>query len=56
MAYVDLVICVDKNLTVDKGHDIASNLEYVIFKNVDFIKGLTLHVEPYLNEIKNSEN
>ena len=39
MAYVDLVICVDKNLTVYKGHDIASNLEDIIPKNMDFIKG-----------------
>ena len=56
MAYVDLVICVDKNLTVYKGHDIASNLEDIILKNMDFIKGITVHVEPYLNENKNSEN
>ena len=56
MAYVDLVICVDKNLTVYKGHDIASNLEDTILKNMDFIKGITVHVEPYLNENKNSEN
>ena len=55
MAYVDLVICVDKNLTVYKGHDIASNLEDIILKNMDFIKGITVHVEPYLNENKNSE-
>ena len=25
-------------------------------KNIDFIKGVTVHVEPYLNETKNSEN
>lgn len=56
MAYVDLVICVDKNLTVYTGHDIASNLEDIILKNIDFIKGVTVHVEPYLNETKNSEN
>ncbi len=56
MAYVDLVICVDKNLTVYKGHDIASNLEDIILKNMDFIKGITVHVEPYLNENKNYEN
>ena len=56
MAYVDLVICVDKNLTVYKGHDIASNLEDTILKNMDFIKGITVHVEPYLNENKNYEN
>ena len=42
--------------TVYKGHDIASNLEDIILKNMDFIKGITVHVEPYLNENKNSEN
>ena len=25
-----------------------------ICKNMDFIKGITVHVEPYLNEIKKS--
>ena len=52
----DILDCVDKNLTVYKGHDIASNLEDIILKNMDFIKGITVHVEPYLNENKNSEN
>ena len=48
MAYVDLVICVDKNLYVYEGHEIASNLENLILKEMQFVKGVTVHVEPYI--------
>lgn len=46
MAYVDLVICVDGNLTVTKGHDIANQLEKQIIREMEFVKGITVHVEP----------
>lgn len=45
-AYVDLVICVDGDLTVTKGHDIATNLEKKIKNNINIVKGITVHVEP----------
>jgi Predicted Co/Zn/Cd cation transporters len=45
-AYVDLVICVDGNISVIKGHDIATNLEKKIENEIGIIKGITVHVEP----------
>ncbi len=48
MAYVDLVVGVDKNLSVYEGHEIASNLEHMILKEMKLIKGITVHVEPYI--------
>lgn len=45
-AYVDLVICVDGNLTVIEGHDIASDLEKKLIAEISVIKGITVHVEP----------
>ena len=46
MAYVDLVICVDGDLTVREGHDIANQLEKDIIRDMEFVKGITVHVEP----------
>lgn len=46
MAYVDLTICVEKDLTVFEGHEIAHNLEVDILDNMQFVKGITVHVEP----------
>ena len=46
MAYVDLVICVDGNLTVREGHDIENQLEKDIIRDMEFVKGITVHVEP----------
>ena len=48
MAYVDLVICVDKDISVFEGHRIASDLENLILKKMKFIKGVTVHVEPLI--------
>ena len=48
MAYVDLVICVDKDISVLEGHRIASDLENLILKKMKFIKGVTVHVEPLI--------
>ena len=49
-AYVDLVICVDANLTVKEGHDIATNLEKKLISEISLIKGITVHVEPCCDE------
>lgn len=46
MAYVDLTICVEKDLTVFEGHEIAHNLEVDILNKMQFVKGITVHVEP----------
>lgn len=48
-AYVDLTICVDGSLTVEEGHDIATKLEKQIIDKIDFVKGITVHVEPCKN-------
>ena len=49
MAYVDLTICVDGTLTVKEGHDIAHKLEKRMVDEMEFIKGITVHVEPCIN-------
>lgn len=49
MAYLDLTICVDKNLTVFEGHEIATHLEKCLIEKMNFIKGITVHVEPCIN-------
>lgn len=49
MAYVDLTICVNKDLTVIEGHEIANTLEISILENLPIVKGVTVHVEPCIN-------
>lgn len=49
MAYIDLTICVNGDLTVKQGHDIAHKLEKEIINNMEFVKGITVHVEPCNN-------
>lgn len=49
MAYVDLTICVNGVLTVKEGHDIAHKLEKRMIQDMEFIKGITVHVEPCIN-------
>lgn len=48
-AYVDLTICVDGSLTVKEGHDIAHKLEKRMIDDMEFVKGITVHVEPCIN-------
>ena len=45
MAYVDLTICVNKDLTVLQGHEIANKLEISILEELQIVKGITVHVE-----------
>lgn len=49
MAYVDLTICVNKDLTVLQGHEIAHNLEITILEELPIVKGVTVHVEPCID-------
>ena len=49
MAYVDLTICVNKDLTVLEGHEIANKLEISILEELQIVKGITVHVEPCIN-------
>lgn len=49
MAYVDLTICVNKDLTVLQGHEIANKLEISILEKLQIVKGITVHVEPCIN-------
>lgn len=53
MAYIDLTICVDGKLTVIEGHDIAHKLEKHIINDMEFVKGITVHVEPCVEDCKN---
>ncbi|MGX4601551.1 cation diffusion facilitator family transporter [Faecalimicrobium sp. JNUCC 81] len=53
MAYIDLTICVDGKLTVIEGHDIAHKLEKRIINDMEFVKGITVHVEPCVEDCKN---
>lgn len=46
VAYVDLTICVNKDLTVLQGHEIANKLEISILEELQIVKGITVHVEP----------
>ncbi|WP_434796491.1 cation diffusion facilitator family transporter [Terrisporobacter vanillatitrophus] len=49
VAYVDLTICVNKDLTVLQGHEIANKLEISILEELQVVKGITVHVEPCIN-------
>lgn len=49
MAYVDLTICVNKDLTVLEGHELAHKIEKYIINEMKFVKGITVHVEPCIN-------
>lgn len=49
MAYVDLTICVNKDLTVIQGHEIANKLEISILEELQIVKGIIVHVEPCIN-------
>lgn len=53
MAYIDLTICVEGKLTVIEGHDIAHRLEKQIINDMEFVKGITVHVEPCVEDCKN---
>lgn len=44
---IDVSIFVDKDYTVSKGHEIATNLRESLIKEKHFLKDVIVHVEPY---------
>ncbi|KPU45104.1 putative cation efflux system proteinc [Oxobacter pfennigii] len=44
--WVDLKICVDKDITVEEGHNIASNTKANIINNIEDIANVLVHVNP----------
>lgn len=44
--YIDLHVIVDKNLTVEKGHHIAHNLNDVLKEKLPQIQQVLIHIEP----------
>ncbi|MCT4621289.1 MAG: cation diffusion facilitator family transporter [Marinisporobacter sp.] len=45
--YVDLIICVDKYITVEQGHHFATQAKYNILDAIPNIKDVVVHVDPY---------
>lgn len=46
MAYVDIEIAVDPDITVSQGHDIAEDVEKIVYKKIENIKSVLVHVNP----------
>ncbi len=44
--FVDVEVCVDPNISVLEGHDIAEDVENVIYDNLDNVKKVLVHVNP----------
>ena len=49
VAYIDMSIFIDKSKTLEEAHDIADNLEHSIISNLNYIKEINIHTEPYNN-------
>ncbi|QCX34730.1 cation transporter [Caloramator sp. E03] len=45
--YVDIEICVDSNMSVKQGHEIAEAVHLNVENNVEHIKHCMVHLEPY---------
>ncbi|QEK11932.1 cation transporter [Crassaminicella thermophila] len=50
--YVDMIICVDRSITVEQGHYFAAQTKLAIFNSIDNIKDVVIHVDPYPLEEK----
>ncbi|RKD30909.1 cation diffusion facilitator family transporter [Thermohalobacter berrensis] len=50
--YVDIRVSVDPNITVHKGHDIAEDVEKVVYQNIANVKDVLVHVNPCFEEEK----
>ncbi|MBS4537059.1 cation transporter [Clostridium sp. D2Q-11] len=46
MAYVDIEIAVDPDITVSQGHDIAEDVEAIVYERIENIKSVLVHVNP----------
>lgn len=44
--YVDLKICVDKDFTVERGHDIAASVRCLLEENLKEVENVFVHIEP----------
>lgn len=49
IAYIDMSIFIDKSKTLEEAHDIADSLEHSIISNLNYIKEINIHTEPYNN-------
>lgn len=49
VAYVDMSILIDNYKTLEEAHDIADELEKSIISNLNYIKEINIHTEPYKN-------
>ena len=47
VAYIDMSILIDNKKTLEEAHDIADNLEKIIISNLNYIKEINIHTEPY---------
>lgn len=45
--YVDMIICVDRSITVEQGHHFAAQTKVAILNAIDNIKDVVIHVDPY---------
>ena len=50
MAYVDIDISVDKNLTIEEAHKISHKVHMDIEKKIESVKHCRVHVNPYLKD------
>ena len=50
MAYVDIDISVDKNLTIEEAHKISNQVHMDIEKKIESVKHCRVHVNPYLKD------
>jgi len=51
--FVDIRICVDPSIDVYEGHEIAERVEDIIKKNIENVKDVIVHVDPFNDKIKN---
>ncbi|MBS4535155.1 cation transporter [Clostridium sp. D2Q-14] len=56
MAYVDIEIAVDPNISVIEGHDIAEDVENIVYEKIDNIKSVLVHVNPCCIDMNDCKN
>ena len=47
--FVDLHVIVDGDISVKTGHDIAHNLKAHLINNIENVKNVLIHIEPYIH-------